>query len=123
MDAKEAAMGAKRYFKDTKTLTKFIFETVSEKRDAGRWMVFSCTCVHGCASVFCAPDTSTLNYWAVGQIPCHWSSSKLLGVPASFPAYSYGMWAVRIGTLPKTFLKTSKPEGQSFIDCSPRTRG
>ncbi len=39
MDAKEAAMAAKRYFQDTKTLTKFIFETVSAKRDAERWVV------------------------------------------------------------------------------------
>lgn len=39
MDAKEAAMAAKRYFQDTKTLTKFIFETISAKRDAERWVV------------------------------------------------------------------------------------
>jgi hypothetical protein len=39
MDAREAAMAAKRYFKDTKTLTKFIFETVSAKRDAELWAV------------------------------------------------------------------------------------
>jgi hypothetical protein len=39
MDAKEAAMVAKRYFQDTKTLTKFIFETVSAKRDAENWVV------------------------------------------------------------------------------------
>jgi hypothetical protein len=39
MDAKEAAMAAKRYFQDTKTLTKFIFETVSAKRDAENWVV------------------------------------------------------------------------------------
>ena len=39
MDAREAAMAAKRYFQDTKTLTKFIFETVSAKRDAENWAV------------------------------------------------------------------------------------
>jgi hypothetical protein len=39
MDAKEAAMAAKRYFQDTKTLTRFIFETVSAKRDAENWVV------------------------------------------------------------------------------------
>ena len=39
MDAKEAAMVARRYFQDTKTLTKFIFETVSAKRDAENWVV------------------------------------------------------------------------------------
>ncbi len=39
MDAKEAAMAAKRYFQDTKTLTKFIFETVSAKRDTDNWVV------------------------------------------------------------------------------------
>ncbi len=39
MDAKEAAMAAKRYFQDTKTLTRFIFETVSAKRDIENWVV------------------------------------------------------------------------------------
>ena len=39
MGVKEAAMAAKRYFQDTKTLTKFIFETVSAKRDAENWVV------------------------------------------------------------------------------------
>jgi hypothetical protein len=39
MDAKEAAMAAKRYFQDTKTLTKFIFETVSAKKDVEQWVI------------------------------------------------------------------------------------
>ncbi len=39
MDAKEVAMAAKRYFQDTKTLTKFIFETVSARRDAENWVI------------------------------------------------------------------------------------
>jgi hypothetical protein len=39
MDAKEAGMEAKRYFQDTKTLTRFIFETISAKRDAENWVV------------------------------------------------------------------------------------
>ena len=39
MDAKDAAIAAKKYFQETKTLTKFIFETVSAKRDADNWVV------------------------------------------------------------------------------------
>jgi hypothetical protein len=39
MDARDAAIAAKKYFQDTKTLTKFIFETVSAKRDADNWVV------------------------------------------------------------------------------------
>ncbi len=39
MDAREASMATKRYFEDTKTLTKFIFETVSVKRDTDNWAV------------------------------------------------------------------------------------
>jgi hypothetical protein len=39
MDAKDAAIAAKKYFQETKTLTKFIFETVSSKRDADNWVV------------------------------------------------------------------------------------
>ncbi|MDD5735852.1 MAG: hypothetical protein PHQ39_10350 [Methanothrix soehngenii] len=39
MDAREAAMAAKRYFQDTKTVTKFFFETVSANLDAEKWEV------------------------------------------------------------------------------------
>lgn len=39
MDAKGAAIVAKRYFQETKTITKFIFETISAKRDADGWVV------------------------------------------------------------------------------------
>ncbi len=39
MDAKDAAMVAKKYFEDTKSLIKFIFETLSVKRDGENWVV------------------------------------------------------------------------------------
>jgi hypothetical protein len=39
MDAKAAAIAAKRYFEDTKSLIKFIFETVSVKREGENWVV------------------------------------------------------------------------------------
>jgi hypothetical protein len=39
MDAKDAAIAAKRYFQETKTITKFIFEILSAKRDADGWVV------------------------------------------------------------------------------------
>ena len=39
MDAKDAAIAAKRYFMETKTITKFIFETISAKRDADDWVL------------------------------------------------------------------------------------
>lgn len=39
MDAKGAAIAAKEYFQETKTLTRFIFETISAKRDADSWVV------------------------------------------------------------------------------------
>jgi len=39
MDAKDAAMAAKRYFEDTKSIRKFIFETVSVKRDSENWII------------------------------------------------------------------------------------
>ena len=39
MDAKDAAMAAKRYFEDTKSIRKFIFETVSVKKDSENWIV------------------------------------------------------------------------------------
>jgi hypothetical protein len=39
MDAKDAAIAAKKYFQDTKTLTKFIFETISAKRDIDNWVI------------------------------------------------------------------------------------
>ncbi len=37
--AKGAAITAKKYFEDTKTLKKFIFETTSVKRDGENWIV------------------------------------------------------------------------------------
>lgn len=39
MDAKGAAVAAKKYFEDTKSLKKFIFETVSVKREGENWVV------------------------------------------------------------------------------------
>ena len=39
MDAKGAAMAAKKYFQDTKSIIKFIFETISVKRDGDNWEV------------------------------------------------------------------------------------
>lgn len=39
MDAKGVAITTKKYFEDTKTLKKFIFETTSVKRDGENWTV------------------------------------------------------------------------------------
>lgn len=39
VDAKDAAIIAKKYFEDTKTLKKFIFETASVKKDGENWTV------------------------------------------------------------------------------------
>ena len=39
MNARDAAVAAKKYFEDTKTIRKFIFETVSVKEDSGNWVV------------------------------------------------------------------------------------
>ena len=39
MDAKGAAMVAKRYFQDTKSIIKFIFETISVKKEGENWEV------------------------------------------------------------------------------------
>jgi hypothetical protein len=39
MDAKDAAVAAKKYFQDTKSIMKFIFETVSVKKDGENWVV------------------------------------------------------------------------------------
>ena len=39
MDGKGAAMVAKRYFEDTKSIIKFIFETISVKREGEKWEV------------------------------------------------------------------------------------
>jgi hypothetical protein len=39
MDAKEAAMLAKNYFEDTKSLRNFIFETISVKKDGENWVI------------------------------------------------------------------------------------
>ena len=39
MDAKGAAMAVKKYFQDTKSIIKFIFETISVKRDGDNWEV------------------------------------------------------------------------------------
>lgn len=39
VDAKGAAIIAKKYFEDTKTLKKFIFETASVKKDGENWTV------------------------------------------------------------------------------------
>jgi len=39
MDAKGAAMAAKKYFQDTKSIIKFIFETISVKKDGDNWEV------------------------------------------------------------------------------------
>ncbi len=39
VDAKDAAIIAKKYFEDAKTLKKFIFETASVKKDGENWTV------------------------------------------------------------------------------------
>ncbi len=39
MNAKDAAIAAKKYFEETKTLKKFIFETISVKKDSDNWAV------------------------------------------------------------------------------------
>jgi hypothetical protein len=39
VDAKGAAIAAKKYFEDTKTLKKFISETASVKKDGDNWTV------------------------------------------------------------------------------------
>ena len=41
MNAKDAAIAAKKYFEETKSLIKFIFETISVKRDGDKWVVIS----------------------------------------------------------------------------------
>lgn len=39
MNAKYAGIAAKKYFEETKSLIKFIFETISVKRDGDKWIV------------------------------------------------------------------------------------
>lgn len=39
MNAKDAAIAAKKYFEETKSLIKFIFETISVKREGDKWIV------------------------------------------------------------------------------------
>jgi hypothetical protein len=39
MNAKDAAIAAKKYFEETKSLIKFIFETISVKREGDKWVV------------------------------------------------------------------------------------
>lgn len=39
MNAKDAAIAARKYFEETKSLMKFIFETVSVKKEADKWIV------------------------------------------------------------------------------------
>jgi len=39
VDAKGAAITVKKYFEDTKTLKKFIYETTSVKRNGENWIV------------------------------------------------------------------------------------
>jgi|GEM_PF-484055 len=39
MDAKGAAIVAKKYFEDTKSIIKFIFETISVKKDSENWII------------------------------------------------------------------------------------
>lgn len=39
MNAKDAAIAARKYFEKTKSLMKFIFETVSVKKEADKWVV------------------------------------------------------------------------------------
>lgn len=42
MNAKDAAIAARKYFEETKSLIKFIFETVSVKKEGSNWIVI-CT--------------------------------------------------------------------------------
>lgn len=42
MNAKDAAIAARKYFEETKSLIKFIFETVSVKKEGDNWIVI-CT--------------------------------------------------------------------------------
>ena len=42
MNAKDAAIVARKYFEETKSLIKFIFETVSVKKEGDNWIVI-CT--------------------------------------------------------------------------------
>ena len=39
MNAKDAAIAARKYFEETKSLIKFIFETVSVKKEGDNWIV------------------------------------------------------------------------------------
>jgi hypothetical protein len=39
MNAKEAAIAARKYFEETKSILKFIFETVSVKKEGDKWVV------------------------------------------------------------------------------------
>jgi len=39
MNAKGAAIAARNYFEETKSLIKFIFETVSVKKEGDNWIV------------------------------------------------------------------------------------
>jgi hypothetical protein len=39
VNAKDAGIAAKKYFEETKSLIKFIFETVSVKREGDKWTV------------------------------------------------------------------------------------
>jgi len=39
VNAKDAGIAAKKYFEETKSLIKFIFETVSVKREGDKWIV------------------------------------------------------------------------------------
>ena len=42
MNAKDAGIAARKYFEETKSLIKFIFETVSVKKEGDNWIVI-CT--------------------------------------------------------------------------------
>lgn len=39
MNAKDAAIAARKYFEETKSIRKFIFETVSVKKEGNKWVV------------------------------------------------------------------------------------
>lgn len=39
MNAKDAAISARKYFEETKSLTRFIFETISVKKEGNAWVV------------------------------------------------------------------------------------
>lgn len=39
MNAKDAAIAARKYFEETKSLIKFIFETLSVKKEGDNWIV------------------------------------------------------------------------------------